>query len=54
MENSMEGPQKTKNGIIIGSGGATPGHMSGQNCNGKRHAHSSTIHNSQLAAVTTT
>ena len=37
MENSMEGPQKTKNRITIWSSNPTPGHVSRQNSNKKRH-----------------
>ena len=51
MDNSMEGPQKTKTRIAIGSSNLTPGHLSRQNYNLKSYmhpyVHSSTIHKSQ-------
>ena len=47
----MEGPQKTKNRVIIWSSNPTAGHVSWENSNLKRcmppSVHSSTIHNSQ-------
>ena len=51
MENSMEVPQKIKNSTTIWSSNPTPGHISRQNYNLKRHVHpyvyNSTIYNSQ-------
>ena len=51
MENSMKVTQKSKNSIAIWSSNPTPGNLSGQNSNSKRHmhpnVHSSTIYNSQ-------
>ena len=50
MENSMEVPQKTKNGTTIPSN-LTPGHISRENDNTKRYmhpnVHCNTIYNSQ-------
>ena len=56
MENNMEVPQKTKNGIAIPSSNSTPGHISGQTVIPKRYmhpyVHSSTSHNSQDTETT--
>ena len=51
MENSMVVPQKTKNSVAIWSSSPTPGYISSQNYNLKRHMHPyapcSTMYNSQ-------
>ena len=50
MENSMEGPQKTENRVVLRPSNLIPGHISGENSNSKRYmhpsVHSSTIYNS--------
>ena len=51
MENSMEVPQKIKNRVTIGPSNPTPGRISRENYNSKRHMHpyihSSAMYNSQ-------
>ena len=51
MENSMEDPQKTKNGFVIWSSNPTPGDISRENHNLERYmqlyVHCSTIYNRQ-------
>ena len=51
MKNSMEGPQKTKNRVAIGSCNPILGHTSGENSNLKRYMHLSvhcgTVSNSE-------
>ena len=51
MENSKEGPKKTKNRATIGSSNPTAGHISGANHNPKEYTHPSvhcsTIYSSQ-------
>ena len=56
MENSMEDPQKTKNGVAMWSRNPTPGRIPGQNYNLKRYmhlyVHISTIYNNQHMETT--
>ena len=51
MENSMKGPQPTKNRVVIESSNPIPAQVFGQNHNSKRYmhpnVHSHAIHNSQ-------
>ena len=54
--NSMEGPQKIKNRIIIWPSSPTPGHLYRENHNSTKHmhynAHWTTVYNSQDVEAT--